>query len=186
MNILSLPMMAVSSEQGWPELEKRPPSLPLLLGLLILPLSLLPPAMLYYAGSHYGDAFAAGFGAKPWGSIAVLFFVAEVLTVAAMAWLVAQVTRTHGIHASAYDALLIAALAPIPLWLSSLGLLLPSFAANAGISFLALGVTCSLVYHGVLALCHLREAVTAAAITQTVMGAGLIAWALLLLGIVVA
>jgi hypothetical protein len=44
----------------------------------------------------------------------------------------------------------------------------------------ALGVSCGIIYHGVEGLCHMREDVTAAAIVQTVIGAGLIAWALLL------
>jgi len=38
-----------------------------------------------------------------------------------------------------------------------------------------------IIYHGIEGLCHTREDVIAASIVQAVIGAGLIAWALLLL-----
>lgn len=49
----------------------------------------------------------------------------------------------------------------------------------------ALGVFCGIVHHGIEGLCHTREKVVAASVVQTVIGAGLIAWALLLMLVVV-
>lgn len=180
MNIVSLSKMVVSSHDGWPELEKIHPSLFKLFAFIVLPLSILPPVMLYHAGTQYGDAFAAGFGGKPWGNIATIFFLTEIFTFLVMGGLIRQVARSYGVAASHHDAYMLAGIAPIPLWLSSLGLLVPSLPFNAGISLLALAASCGLIYHGVYALCHMHEEVNAAAITQIVMSAGLIAWVLLL------
>ncbi len=83
-----------------------------------------------------------------------------------------------------HDAYLLAGIAPIPLWLSSLGLFVPSLGFNAVLSLAALGLSCGIIYHGIEGLCHTREDVTAASIVQTVIGAGLIAWALLLMLVV--
>jgi hypothetical protein len=98
-----------------------------------------------------------------------------------MGWLIKQVSENAGLLIDRHDAYLLAAIAPIPLWLSSLGLLVPSLSFNAGLSIVALGLSCGIIYHGIEGLCHMREEVTAAAIVQTVIGAGLSAWALLLL-----
>lgn len=184
MNIVSISKMVTSSRNGWVELEGIHPSLVKLFGLVVLPLSLLPPAMLYFVGGQHGDVFVQGWSTKAWGGIATAFFLTELFTFFVMGWLIRQVVKIHGAGISGHDAYMLAGIAPIPLWLSSLALFVPSLAFNAAVSILALAASGSLIYHGVYALCHMHEEVSAAAVTQTVMGAGLIAWALLLLTIV--
>lgn len=184
MNILSIPKMILAPRNSWLQLENIPTSLAKMFFSLILPLSALPPLLLYYAGTHYGDAFAAGFTAKPWGTIAIAFFLAEMLSYLGMGWFIRQVVSVHDADISTHDAYMLAGITPTPLWLSSLALLVPSFAFNAAVVLIALAVSCNLIYQGVYALCHMREETSAAGITQTVMGAGVSAWALLLLIIV--
>ncbi len=184
MNILSIPKMILTPKTGWLDVENIPPSLTGLFSSLVLPLSILPPVLLYYAGTHYGDAFADGFGSKPWATISMVFFLVEMLTFLGMGWFIEQVAEVHHAQISTHNAYMLAGIAPTPLWLSSLALLVPSLAFNTIVMGVALVISCSLIYHGVSALCHIREETTAAAITQTVMGAGLAAWALLLLIIV--
>jgi Yip1 domain len=184
MNIVSISKMVVSSSAGWPELERSHPPLVSLFAYVVLPLSVLPPIMLYHAGSSYGDAIVAGYGGKPWDSIALVFFLTEVFTLFVMGWLIRRIAEVHEVSVSSHDAYMLAGIAPIPLWLSSLGLLVPSLPFNAGLSLVALAASCGLIYHGVYALCHMHEEVSAAAITWAVMGAGLVAWALLLLIVV--
>lgn len=98
-----------------------------------------------------------------------------------MGWLIKAIAETNSVDIDTHDAYMLAGIAPIPLWLSSLGLLVPSLLFNAFVSLVALGLSCSIIYHGIYALCHMHEEVVAASITQTVIGAGLIAWALLLI-----
>lgn len=180
MSILSLPKMVISSEDGWPDVERARPSIVKLFTLVALPLAILPPAMLYYAGTEYGDVFADGFRAKPWGEIAFIFFLAELATFGAMGWFIKQVADVRKVNIDYHDAYLLAGVAPIPLWLSSLGLLVPSLSFNAGVSVVALAMSCGLIYHGVYALCHLHDEMAAVEITYGVIAAGLVAWALLL------
>jgi hypothetical protein len=180
MNLISLSKLPFSTEQGWPELEKIHPGLLKMFAFVVLPLSLLPPGMIYYAGTHYPESFFKGAAGSAWDEIAMVFFLAEMLTFLGMGWLIKQIANSNGLKIDHHDAHLLAAIAPIPLWLSSLGLLVPSLAFNAGLSLVALGLSCGIIYHGVEGLCHTREDITAGAIVQTVIGAGLIAWALLL------
>lgn len=179
MSIFTLPKM-IFSNTGWQELAGMPPRLINFLALVVLPLTLLPPVMLYYAGSNYGDQFVAGFGAKPWGAIATVFFLTEIISVLLMGWLIWEMAKWYKLRASIGDAFMLAGIAPIPMWLSSLCLLIPNIAVDVGIALLALAAGCSLLYRGICAFCHTREEVSAAGITQTVMSAGMFCWALLL------
>ncbi|MDN3519258.1 Yip1 family protein [Aquisalimonas lutea] len=176
-SILRLPF---SSASGWDELRRRQPSLIALVSFIVLPLSLVPPVMLYYAGTQYGEAFGAGFADKQWQFITTIFFLAELLTFAVMGWLIYEVGNTREARISVHDAYLLAAIAPIPLWLSALALLIPSLPVVAVIALATLGLSCSIVYQGIRGLCHVKEDVVAMSITYTVMAASVIAWGLLL------
>lgn len=184
MSLISISKLPLSAEQGWPELAKSHPGLLKVFALLVLPLSLLPPAMLYFAGTHYPEMFLNRGGVTAWADFAVIFFLAEMGTFLAMGWLIKQVSEANALTIDYHDAYLLAAIAPVPLWLSSLGLLVPSLAFNAVLSLVAMGISCGLIYHGVEGLCRTREGVTAAGIVQIVIGAGLIGWALLLLTVI--
>ena len=180
MKITALSRMPFSPKAVWPELAKVDSQVARLFLLLVVPLSLLPPVMVYLAGSHYGDAFIQGFGSKPWGQVAVVFFLGEILSVSLMGWLIREVAVNWNGRISYRNSYLLAAIAPIPLWLSSLGLLVASIVLNVALSFVALGLSCALIYQGVHAFCAIEEDVEAGAVTQVVFGAGLIVWGLLL------
>ena len=184
MNIALFPQMLVSSTKGWPELEKARPSIARVFLLLVLPLSLLPPIMLHFAGGHYGDVLFAGMPARQWSLIAVIFFLAEMITFAAMGWLIKEISDTYKVEISLHDAYLLAAISPIPLWLSSLALLVPSLAFGVGVSFVGLCVSCAIIYHGIYAFCHMNEEIAAAGFTFAVISAGLLAWVMLMVLVV--
>ena len=112
--------MILSSSGGWDELIRIHPSISRMFFLVVLPLSVLPPAMIYYAGGNYGDVFSAGVSAGHWHTAAVIFFFAELLTVPAMAWIMHLACRANGVAAAYHDCFTLAAIAPIPMWLSSI------------------------------------------------------------------
>jgi hypothetical protein len=180
MNLLALAKLPLSTDQGWPELAQRRPTIRSIFGFLVLPLSLLPPALLYFAGTHYPQAFLYSAQQKDWPAVALVFFLAEMATFVAMGWLIKQVAQSNALKIDYHDAYLLAAIAPVPLWLSSLGLLIPDLLVNMVLSTAAMGVSCALLYQGLQALGRRREELVAAWAVQIVIGAGLIAWALLL------
>lgn len=166
---------------AWMFLDRVHPSLLKTFFLLVLPLSMLPPAMLYYAGTNHGDVFATGFSGRDWGMIAGFFLLAELVTVAAMGFVIRWIARLNGAEVSHQNAQMLAFAAPIPLWLSSLSLLYPSFFFSVAVCVAAFAVACLIIFHGVEVLLQIREDVTAANIAYGIMGIGLIAWALLLI-----
>ncbi len=180
MDLISLARLPLTAEEGWPELARRRPALHQYLLLVALPLSLLPPAMLYLAGTHDPEAILRWAQHKDWTEVAVVFFLAEWATLLGMGWLIRQAAATYSLSIDYHGAYLLAGIAPVPMWLSSLGLLIPSLWTNALISALGLGLACALMYQGLKALGRRREEIVAASIVHIVIGVGLIAWALLL------
>ncbi|MCU0812378.1 MAG: YIP1 family protein, partial [Thiobacillaceae bacterium] len=168
MKLSALHQLPLSADRGWPDIERLHPRLVRVFAFIVLPLSLLPPIMLQYVGHAYPEVFLPQAADKDWNLIAALFFLAEAATVLGMGWFIRQVAGTQGLHIDYHDAYLLAGIAPIPLWLSSLGLLVPNLAFNVVLSLGALGLSCGIIYHGVEALCHTREDVTAAGIVQIV------------------
>ncbi|MGQ0712049.1 MAG: YIP1 family protein [Rhodoferax sp.] len=173
-------------QKGWTGIESDTPAVWDVFLKLVAPLSLLPAGMLWYAGTHYGDALAVGYGSKPWAQIAVLFYMTELVTVALMGWLIGALARAKGVVLPSRHAYLIAGVSPVPLWLSSLALVVPNIWVSVAASGIALVLSFRLIALGVQRLCHIRDEVVYLEMAHTIMAAGLIAWALLLLGVVAA
>lgn len=137
-------------------------------------MSFLPPVLLYYVGSHYGDAFVAGFADKEWRFITTILFLAELLTFFVMGWLIHAVLDGYKMEISYQDSYLLAALVPIPLWLSSL-------AVSAVAVAVGMFLSCALIYQRVRSLCQRYDnGVVAMSATYTVMAASLLAWGILM------
>lgn len=172
---------AAAARTAWFLFDRLHPSLARLFLRLVLPLSLLPPLMLYYAGTYHGDQFMAGFAQRNWIAIGTIFFLAEMLTVAAMGPIIQGIARLNGAAADRTHAYLLAFAAPVPLWLSAFGLFVPNFFFAAAVGVAGAVLACFVIYHGVAVLLRISEDIVAGAITYGVMATGLIAWALLLI-----
>src|SRR5690554_2158154 len=177
--LLSLPF---SANGVWRELKDMNLSVPFLAWVIVVPMSFLPPVLLYYAGTHYGDSFISGFADKEWRFITTILFLAELLTFFVMGWLIHAVANgTRELSIDYHDAYLLAALAPLPLWSSAIVLLIPSLLLNTLAVLVALGISCSLVYHGLQALCERSDNdVNTMSAAYTIMAAGVLAWGLLM------
>ena len=180
MNPSQMPKMMLSFHAGWDELIRIHPSIARMFARVVLPFSLLPPAMIYYAGGNYGDVFAAGVSPEQWHVSAAIFFVAELLTVPAMALLMHLVSRANDVATSYDKCFTLAAITPIPLWISSLVLFVPNLAVGVAVGALALLCSLALTYRGVYALLRMHEEIRALQMATVVTGVGLFAWLLLM------
>ncbi len=172
--------MVFSSHAGWDEVERVHPSVIGLYFFLVLPMSLIPPAMIVYAGFDYGADYFPAAGESIWIASSLIFLVAELLTVPLMAWAIGSVAGTRGIRTEYRDTFAVAAIAAVPMWLSSLALFVPYPWFVIGVVLLGLMASIGLVYHGIVGLLHLHEEVEVAAITYTTICLGVIAWTLLI------
>src|SRR5690554_2509902 len=181
MNITRLLSLPFSGNGVWQDLKRLDLSVPFLAWVIVVPMSFLPPVLLYYAGTHYGDSFISGFADKEWRFITTILFLAELLTFFVMGWLIKAVLDGHQLRVEYPDAYLLAAIAPLPLWLSSLALLVPVLAVSVAAVALGMFLSCALIYQGVRSLCQRTDNdVVAMSATYTVMAASLLAWGILM------
>lgn len=152
------------------------PSPSLLFFLVVFPLSLLPVTMAYYAGTEYGDAFAPGFSGRPWGSTVLWLLAMQLAAVPLMAQAICLVARVFRIQADYRRSFLLAAIAPVPLWLSSLALVVPSLTFNLVTGALALGTSSAMTYQGVRRIFRLEDEIIASLFTGFILIGGMLAW----------
>lgn len=174
MSTLSFSKNLSSPARFWIEIEQRHWSPAAIVLLLLLPFSLLPPLMLYYAGTHYGDQLIVGFSSKPWDLIAMLLLPLELFSFGGMLVLVKSIINTYDIGITSYRVLLLNTISTLPLLLSSLALIVPNLAFNVLAVALALCTTCWLLYHGVRALAQVKEELFAARLVYIAVSVGII------------
>lgn len=180
MDLSAMLKLPLSANSGWQDLLNARLSLRKILFMTMLPIALLPPVLLYFTGIHHPELLPHAVENKFWGEIAAVFFLAEIATALAMGWSIKQVAKIFTLSIDQKDALLVAAIAPVPMWISSLGLLLPNFVLSMVIVFGGLGLTCGMTYNGILAICGSSEELEVASIVQTVIGGCLAFWGCLL------
>lgn len=152
-----IPALLLSPRAGWRELMKSPPCTTRTFANVALPFTLLPPAMIMLAANTIGAAHFPGVEAGMFELVALVFLVAELLSIFLMAWAVDASVRSKGGHSDMNGAFLVAAIAPIPLWISSLGLLHTSFAVAGGLPLLGLAASAVLIRHGIRAVLSAQE-----------------------------
>lgn len=179
-----IPAMLVSEKTGWEEIDRSRFSSSWFFKCLVMPMSLLPPVLYAFAELvHPGAIFPLSVPAlTPMQLVVsgVVFYVAQLLMVGYMAMLVQRMSLARD-HDPGYDsAYALAAIAPLPLWLASLSLLVPSLPFVVAIGAVAWVASILLIRHGVRPLLHIADEKTAHYVANVVTGAGIAAWIALL------
>jgi Yip1 domain len=175
-----IPGMLVSDKTGWEEIDRSRYSARWFFRSLVVPMSLLPPVLYAYAELvHPGAVFPLSVPALTPMQLAVsgvVFYCAQLLMVGYMAMLIQRMSLVRD-HDPGYDsAYALAAIAPVPLWLASLSLLVPSLAFVVAVGAAAWVASILLIRHGVRPLLHIGDEKTAHYVANVVTGAGILAW----------
>lgn len=185
MSLANLPRMLLSDTDGWSDLVRIHPSVKRLLFFFVVPMSLIPAAMYGYAELvNPGRIFPR---VEPTLSVSEvllvggLFVAAEVAMVALMAVFIQQVGESVDVELGYESAFTLAAIAPTPLWLSSLALFIPSMALNMLVVAIAWIGSVALIRHGVRPVTGLQDARKARWMANVVTFIGVGAWAALMI-----
>lgn len=180
MSLASLPKMFMSEREGWADIVRIHPSVIKLFTSLVLPMSLIPPLMYAYAEvAHPGVVFPLVRPALTGGDLAVtgaVFFLVELAMVSFVAMLIQEIAEALEVRAAYEDAYTLAAIAPVPLWLSSLALFVPSLGFNVFVVALAWVGSVALIRHGVRPLLHVDDDRKAHYIANMITFGGVGAW----------
>lgn len=177
MNLMMFPRMFVSHDAGWAWLMRVHPAVLKMYFLYVVPMALLPPAMLLYAAQTYGGRAMLGNIAldEAW-MLAALFFLAELLMVPLMAVVIRRIGGIVGTLPDFHDTFAFAAVVPTPLWLSSLALFVPSLAVNGLVTAVALCLSGLMIYEGSYRLFRLEDEDKSLLLAGSILAAGLVAW----------
>lgn len=180
MMMTHIPEMLVSEKAGWEEIDRSHFSSRWFFKSLVMPMSLLPPVLYAYAElMHPGAVFPLSVPAMSAMQLlvtGVVFYGLQLAMVNYMAMLIQRMAKGRD-HDPGYDgAYSLAAIAPVPLWLSSLSLLVPSFVFAVAMVALAWLASVALIRHGVRPLLHIGDENTAHYVANMVTMAGVAAW----------
>ncbi len=184
MLMTDIPRMLVSEKSGWEDIDRSRFSHRWFFRSLVMPMSLLPPALYTYAElMHPGAIFPLSVPAMSGMQLLVsglVFYGIQLAMVGYMAMLIQRMALGRD-HDPGYDgAYALAAIAPVPLWLSSLALLVPSTPFVIAAGLVAWAASIALLRHGVRPLLHIRDEQTAHYVSNVVTLAGVAAWIALL------
>ncbi|MCI2284845.1 YIP1 family protein [Colwellia sp. MSW7] len=168
--------MLYSSNTVWEEVDQ---SVVKTLFYMVLPLSLLPPVMILYAGFEYGERFFPAANEVLWISSAAVFLIAELITVMMMAWAIKNIAASRGIQTEYRNTLAVTSFSAVPMWLSSFVLFLPHPLFVIGMVLLGLLASICLNYFGTKNLLKMHEELEVANITHTTISLGVVAWVFL-------
>ncbi len=183
MTLTDLPRMLISESDGWRDIKKMHPSVAKML-LAIVPLSLLPPLMYAYANmAAPGAVFPRMEPALVMSEaflIGGIFFIVEIAMVFMMADIIRQIANAASVQPAFEQAFTLAAIAPVPLWLTSLMLFVPSLWFNVAMLALAWVGTAALIRHGVRTLLEVDDGELAHHIANRITFAGVAGWVALM------
>ena len=180
MNPLIFPKMLTSHGEGWDWLLQHHPSVIKLYFAYVVPMSLIPPAMLLYAWRTYTTLPVHEISVEKAFSLALLFFVTELVMVPVMGRVIQIIARVADARPSYRRAFTLAALLPTPLWLAPHALFVPSLLFNSLVMLIALGASTALIFQGVYRSFNLDDEGHSLLAAGTVLAAGLVAWVTLM------
>lgn len=180
MMISDFPRMFVSEKIGWSDIDRSHFSARWFFRSLVTPMSLLPPIMYGFAETvHPGVIFPLSVPAlTPMQLLitGIVFYCAQLLMVGYMGMLIQRMAQGRD-HDPGYDsAYALAAIAPVPLWLASLSLLVPSRGFVLAVGIVAWVAALALIRHGVRPLLHINDEKTARYVANMVTMSGIAAW----------
>jgi hypothetical protein len=106
----------------------------------------------------------------------IVLFAVQLIMVSFMAMLIQRMAINQDHDPGFESAYTLAAIAPVPLWLSSLALFVPSLAVNLLVVAAAWVASAALIRHGVRPMLKVNDTGKAHYISNLVTVAGVIAW----------
>jgi hypothetical protein len=113
--------------------------------------------------------------------VGTIFFLVQLMSVPIMASVIQHLGEVADINPSYKSAFILAAVAPTPLWLSAVSLLVPSFLALVTIGTLAIMASAGLIFYGIPELFEVENKENAIMYFGGIMVAGMIALVFLML-----
>lgn len=162
--------------EKWNALTDRHISVLKLFFFYAVPLSVLPPVMIHYAGVTYGGNLI-NFSEMQLQTIGLVFFIAELVMTFLVAMVIQRMGAVVNMKPAFEDAYKLAVVVPTPLWLVPLFLFIPSIMLNVTAGAVALILSGILIFYNAPAILKVEEEGHAILLSGCILAAGMVAWA---------
>ena len=142
-----------------------------------VPLSVIPPIMIYYAGTTYGANIFPAMEGIQLQTIGIVFFLVELSMTFLVAYFIQRLSEVIDIKPAFEDCYKLAVVVPTPLWIAPVFLFIPSFMLNLTTGAAALILSGILIFYTVPAILKVEEEGHAMLLSGSILAAGLVAWA---------
>lgn len=180
MNPMTLFKLFFKPTAGWEALIASQPSMHRLFLLHVIPFALIPSVMIYIAGTRDSLMF---FDLLPESKLLLVSFIlllVQLTMVPVMAIIVRQLAEIADSHPSYQQSFILAAVAPTPLWMAPVFLVVPSMMVNMAVTSLAMMAAAGFIYYGVPTVFKIKERGHAHLLFGAILVAGVIAWGFLM------
>lgn len=166
---------------GWDTLTRSHISVLKMCLFYAVPLSVVPPAMIYYAGIMYGGDLLPTLTTVQLVAIGAVFFAVELAMTFLVAYFVQQLGSVIDIDPEYEDAYKLAVVVATPLWLVPLFLFIPSFVVNITVGAIALMLSGILIFNSVPSIFKIEEEGHAILLSGSILAVGMVAWVAMML-----
>jgi hypothetical protein len=180
MNPITLFKLFFKPTTGWEELMASNPSIHRLFLLHVLPFALIPPVMIYVAGKNHTILFFDLLPGSKLLLVALILFLIQLVVVPLMASILRQLAEIADAHPTYRQAFVLAAVAPTPLWMAPVFLIVPDIIVNIGITSLAMMASAGFIYYGIPTVFKIKEQGHVYLLFGAILMAGATAWGFLM------
>lgn len=181
MNPMTLFKLFFKPTAGWEALMASQPSMHRLFLLHVLPFSMIPPAMIYFVGKSRTILFFDLLPGNKLILVSLILFFVQLVVVPVMASIIRQLAEIADSHPTYREAFILAAVAPTPLWMAPVFLVVPDIIVNIGITSLAMMASAGFIYYGIPTVFKIKEQGHVYLLFGAVLMAGATAWGFLMI-----
>jgi len=180
MNPMTLFKLFFKPTVGWEALIASQPSMHRLFLLHVIPFALIPSVMIYIAGTKQTLMFFDLLPGNKLVLVSLILFLVQLVVVPVMATILRQLAEVADSHPSYRQAFILAAVAPTPLWMAPVFLIVPDMMVNILVTTLAMMASAGFIYFGIPTVFKIKEQGHVYLLFGAILVAGVIAWGFLM------
>jgi hypothetical protein len=180
MNPMTLFKLFFKPTAGWESLMASKPTMHRLFLLHVLPFALIPPVMIYVVGKSHTILFFDLLPGSKLFLVALILFLVQLVVVPVMASIVRQLAEIAESHPTYRQAFTLAAVAPTPLWMAALFLVVPDIIVNIAVTSLAMMASAGFIYYGIPVVFKIKDPGHVSLLFGAILMAGATAWGFLM------
>lgn len=181
MNPMTLFKLFFKPTAGWESLMASQPSMHRLFLLHVLPFAMIPPVMIYFVGKSHTILFFDLLPGSKLILVSLILFFVQLVVVPVMASIIRQLAEIADSHPTYRESFILAAVAPTPLWMAPVFLVVPDIIVNIGVTSLAMMASAGFIYYGIPTVFKIKEQGHVHLLFGAVLMAGATAWGFLMI-----